>query len=111
MKSITDLQTRRKSIAKAINGIHSMRKGTLNATNRKVVHKNGDVVTKGPYYALTSKDSHGKTLTTSVSADELPLLQKEVDNYKEFRRLVGDYIEVCENIALLKGTRDDTKKN
>ncbi|GHU61048.1 hypothetical protein AGMMS49983_00010 [Clostridia bacterium] len=108
--NIKTLQAKRSAIAKEIDGIHSMRKGTLNPFHQKVTHKNGEVVLKGSYYVLTRKEEGGKTITQSIPAKDMPRIQQEVDNYKEFRRLTEEYVRVCESISLLS-EGDDTKKN
>jgi hypothetical protein len=111
MSKKIDLYAKRRAIANKIDEIHSMRKGTLNSMHQKVAHKNGEVVMKGPYYVLTRKEPGGKTRTQSISAQNLPRIQQEVDNYKKFRQLTNEYIEVCESISLLEEGNDNTKKN
>jgi hypothetical protein len=110
MPNRTDLNTKRKNIARKIEGITSMRKGTLNSMYQKVTHKNGETVMKGPYYVLTRKESGGKTITKSIPVKDVPNIQQEVDNYKEFRRLTDEYVEICEKISIL-AEDNDTKKN
>jgi hypothetical protein len=111
MSKSSSLYTKRGNIAKAIGEIHSMRKGSLNSWKQKVVHKDGEVAMKGPYYALTKKDPGGKTITQSIPANDVPRIRQEVENYKEFRRLTDEYIEVCEGIAMLESEGGDAKKN
>jgi hypothetical protein len=105
------LATRRTEILACIEDIQSMRKGVLNTTYKKVAHKNGEVVSKGPYYILSWKGPGNKTESEAIAAKDAPHVQKEVDNYKQFRRLTEEYIEVCEQLSLLKEAGDDTKKN
>jgi hypothetical protein len=99
------------NVAKAIGEIHSMRKGSLNSCQQKVVHKDGEVVMKGPYYVLTKKNPGGKTLTQSIPASDVPRIRQEVENYRKFRHLTDEYIDVCESIALLESEDNDAKKN
>ena len=111
MSDFSRLATRRSEIASEINRIESMRKGTLNAQYQKVRHKNGDVVEKGPYFVLTRKSAGGKTVSRSIPAKDAPRIQAEVDNYKRFRDLSDEYVDVCEKISILADGGDEGKKN
>ncbi|MCL2768423.1 MAG: hypothetical protein FWE49_06845 [Synergistaceae bacterium] len=111
MSALSYLATRRSEIASEISGIESMRKGTLNAQYQQVKHKNGDVVQKGPYFVLTRKSAGGKTVSKSISAKDAPRVQAEVDNYKRFRDLSEEYVDVCEKLSILTDSDDEGKKN
>jgi hypothetical protein len=90
-----------------------MRKGTLNATYTKVTHKDGEVAVRGPYYKLSRKGKGNKTLSWSVSTEGAEHVQAEVDNYRRFRQLADEFVEVCEKISLLSQAQpqNDAKKN
>jgi hypothetical protein len=112
MKTLTTLIARRMKIADEIKDIKSMRKGSLSSKYQKVTHKNGETVEKGPYYVLTKKASGGKTISQPIPAADAPYVQDEVDNYKKFRQLSDEYIEVCEEISILTNKDgDEGKKN
>jgi ABC-type sugar transport system ATPase subunit len=113
MSETAELSVRREAILKEIGEIQIMRKGVLNAIYQKVTHKDGEVVVRGPYYKLSRKGENNKTLSWSVPKDRVERVQEEVDNYRRFRRLAEEYVEVCEEMALLEGpqSRDDAKKN
>jgi hypothetical protein len=111
MSKLSKLYAKRGHVAKSIGEIHRMRKGSLNSFRQKVVHQDGEVVMKGPYYTLTKKVSGGKTITQSIPASDVPRIRQEVENYKKFRSLADEYIEVCEGIALLESGDGDAKKN
>lgn len=109
---LAELAARRCEIVEEISGIQRMRKGVLNATYQKVAHKNGEVAVKGPYYVLSRKGAGGKTVSRSVPAAEAPRVQQEVDNYKRFRKLSDEFVEICEKVSVLNGTaEDECKKN
>jgi hypothetical protein len=112
MVSIAQLASRRTEIINEISEIRSMRKGVLNTKFQRVTHKNGETVEKGPYYELTKKGAGGKTIAQSVPIKDAGYVQAEVDNYKRFRQLSDEYIDVCEQISLLSGqSEDEGKKN
>ena len=85
----------------------------LNHKYQKIKLKSGDVATKGPYYVLTKKGAGNKTVSESVPAADAAHVQCEVDNYKRFRELSDEYVEVCEEISLIKhgsASEDEVKK-
>ena len=107
----TRLSERRKEIIAEIEDIQSMRKGVLNTTYQKVTHKDGEVATKGPYYVLSRKGKGNKTVSKTIPAKDASRVQEDVDNYKRFRQLTDEYVDVCERLSLLKEEDGDTKKN
>jgi hypothetical protein len=97
--NINDYEKERTEALKKISGIKSMRKGVLNEYHVPVNLKNGETVKRGPYYVLSSKGPKGKTKSESVPAHEAKRMKTETENYKEFRRLSEEYIEICERIS------------
>ena len=111
MANLFELSARRSEIVYKINGIRSMRKGVMNSKYQSVKHKNGEIVQKGPYYVLTKKASGGKTVSLAIPAKDAPYIREEVDNYKMFRELADEYVDVCEKISLLqRDSQDEVKK-
>ena len=110
MPDLTRLVAKRSEIMGRMSDIKSMRKGVLNAKYQKVKHQDGEVAVKGPYYVLTKKAPGGKTISESIPARDASCIQKEVDNYKRFRQLSDEYVDVCEKIAILTDSNDDVKK-
>jgi hypothetical protein len=111
MPTKTQLNNKRLKIIDKISRIETMRKGSLNEKYNKTLNKKGEESRTGPYYVLTSKGPGNKTVSISVPATDASRVHQDVDNYREFRRLTDEYIEVCEDIALQKGEGDDVKKN
>jgi len=112
MATLFELSARRSEIVYKINGIRSMRKGVMNAKYQNVKHKNGEIVRKGPYYVLTKKAPGGKTVSLAIPAKDAPYIREEVDNYKMFRELADEYVDVCEKISLFQedDSQDEVKK-
>jgi len=111
MSSTDQLAERRLEIIGEMTGIKSMRKGVLNTKYQKVKRKNGEVVKKGPYYEITKKGAGGRTIARSISAKDAEHIKSEVDNYKRFRQLSDEYIDVCEQLSCAAGVEDECKKN
>jgi hypothetical protein len=97
--SNNDYEKERVIILNKMSAIKSMRKGVLNEYYVPVNLKNGETVKRGPYYVLSSKGSKGKTKSESVPAHEAKRIKTETENYKEFRRLSEEYVEICEQIS------------
>jgi hypothetical protein len=102
-----DYEKKRARIIDKISDIKSMRKGVLNEYYVPVNLKNGETVKRGPYYVLSSKGSKGKTKSESVSAHEAGRVKTETGNYKEFRRLTEEYVEICEQISKMPKEAED----
>jgi hypothetical protein len=111
MATKTQLNARRLKIIDEMARIETMRKGSLNEKYNKTVNKNGEESRTGPYYVLTSKGIGNKTVSVSVSAAAVARVRQDVDNYREFRRLSDEYVEICGDIALKEGEDNDAKKN
>jgi hypothetical protein len=108
MSNILQLLTRRKEIIGEMNEIKTMRKGVLITKHQKVKHKNGNVVVKGPYYELTKKGPGGKTIAQSIPVKDAGHIQSEVDNYKNFRQLSDEYVDICEKISIINDSDTDS---
>ena len=98
--NLQQLISRRKQICDAISEIPSMRRGTLNEVFRHQKLKDGTVATRGPFYNIIIKVGT-KTVTTAIPKKDLDQIRREVQNYKAFRALSDEYIDVCEQISLL----------
>jgi len=111
MPEIYQLATRRQEIVEEIDTIKSMRKGTLNTRYNKVTNKKGEEVLNGPYYVLTKKGVGNKTISEPIPATVAPRVQEEVENYKRFKQLADEYMEVCEKLSQFSDAEDEGKKN
>jgi hypothetical protein len=109
--TLPQLMERRVQICNDIAGITSMRRGTLNKIYRQQKLKDGTIAQRGPFYNITTKADKNKTVTTAVPKKNLGKVRNEVDNYKNFRNLSEEYIDVCEKISLLTTGDDEVKKN
>jgi len=111
MPELYQLAARRREIVEEIGSIRSMRKGTLNERYNKVTNKKGEEVLNGPYFVLTKKGAGNKTLSEPIPAPDAPRVQMEVDNYKRFRQLADEYMDVCEKLSQFAANDDEGKKN
>ena len=111
MTTQSQLEGKRLEILEKMGCIATMRKGSLNSKYNENVNKQGQVSKAGPYYVLTGKGPGNKTVSKSIPAKDAPRVQQEVDNYKQFRQLSDEYIEICERLALLEEAGEGAKKN
>jgi hypothetical protein len=111
MKELSQLAARRQEIVIEIDSIKSMKKGTLNTKYNKVINKNGDEILNGPYYVLTKKGIGNKTVSETITAADASRVQEEVDNYKRFRQLTDEYMDICEELSQFADSEDEGKKN
>lgn len=111
MSSLFQLAVRRHEIIEEIEMIKSMRKGTLNKRYNKVKNKKGEDVLNGPYYVLTKKGAGNKTVSDPIPATDAPRVQEDVENYKRFRQLADEYVDVCERLSQFTNDEDEGKKN
>jgi RNase P/RNase MRP subunit p30 len=98
---LTQLLERKNRLSEAMAGIKSMRRGTLNEVYHRQKLKDGTEVMRGPFYNITTKSGKNKTVTVAVPKKDIDLVRKEVQNYKDFRASVDEYIDVCERISML----------
>ena len=110
-KSFSSLATRRVQICNEIFEIESMRRGNLNEFYYDQKLKNGTVAKRGPFYNITMKGVNGKTVSKSVSKKDVDKIRSEVDNYRRFRELTNEYVDICEEISLHSENEDEAKKN
>jgi len=111
MSELIKLDARRQEIIIEIGSIRSMKKGTLNEKYNRVTNKNGEEILNGPYYVLTKKGVGNKTISENVIAEEASRVQEEVDNYKRFKQLTDEYMDICEKLSQFVGSEDEGKKN
>jgi hypothetical protein len=111
MPELFKLTARRCEIVEEIDMIKSMRKGTLNERYNRVTNKKGEEVLNGPYYVLTKKGTGNKTVSEPIPATDAPRVKEEVDNYKRFRQLADEYMDVCERLSQFATAEDEGKKN
>lgn len=111
MPSLKSLISRRVQICNEIARITTMRRGNFNEFYYEQELKNGATAKRGPFYNVTVKGEKGKTITKSVPKKDAEQVRGEVDNYRKFRELSDEYIDVCEKISLLSDSDDEAKKN
>jgi len=109
--SLPQLLQRRIEICNAIADIKTMRRGSFNEFYYNETRKDGSVARRGPFFNVTVAGDKNKTKSRSVPKRDADRVKAEVENYRKFRELSEEYIDVCENISVLTHNDDEAKKN
>ena len=104
IKKITQWQTRIRQIKDRLGNLEDMRPGSLseqynicgNPTCRCKDQKNPRK--HGPYYQL-SYTHKGKSTTEFVKMDRVAEVSRELENYREFKSLMEEWVELSVKIA------------
>ena len=107
MPRFESLERKRRQLLAQIAQIRSLRRGSLN----KRFNVCGKPLCRckakppklhGPYFFITTK-VQGKTRCTYIEdRSRLPLLREQLRAHQRFRRLMQDFVGVCEQIAELE---------
>jgi hypothetical protein len=101
---LTELQTRRARLREDLSAVGDFRPGSLSAVMRRCGKANCACADPahpghGPQHLLTKKVD-GKTVTVHLRpGPELAKARVEVDNYKRFKQMVDELIDVNEAIC------------
>lgn len=63
----------------------------------------------GPYYQLSFNLGKGKHTTAFIKNEYLPTIQKELSNYKLFKKLIEEWVTIEINLSKMK--RESSKQS
>ena len=102
MKEIKTLEKRRREILKEIEGIRSMRKGSVTEQYVEAPIKGKEEpVLRGPYWVYTRKEK-GKTVSQRLRVDQAQRYREEVEAYHRFQKLSNEYAEITVSLGELE---------
>lgn len=106
---IDQLSAERDDLLQQLKALDRLRRGTL---SRQVYSKKqaGQTRTQGPYYTLQAFHK-GKKFSQRISAERAELVQRQVDNFKQFQALADQCITLTDQITQLAEPMADSKKN
>jgi hypothetical protein len=106
---LNQLSAQRDAVLKEMQSIDRMRRGTL---SRQVFSKKDSQGqhAQGPYFVLQSFHE-GEKSSRRIPADQAPLVQKQVDNFKRFEELADQCITLTDQMTQLAGEPSQCKKN
>jgi len=109
------IDKRRREVLEEMSRINTMRKGVVSDRVITTTLKSGEEKVNGPYYTLTYKGPKGKTVGYSIPSDNVEFIKSETENYKLFRELSDEYVQLCEEQSKLMTPSDveadKSKKN
>jgi hypothetical protein len=98
-KDIKDIEQRRQQLLTAITEIGEMRPGSLVQRHRRCGKVNCHCAESGDAghsdWILT-RGVGGKTMTKSIPVEAVERTQAQIREYRRFREMVGEFVEVCE---------------
>ena len=103
MTNPTSLPPRVAELSAALSQPRAMRRGSVNERRMKCgqAHcacQRDPEARHGPYYTLTQATG-GKTRSRYVAATQVPVLRRQIEAGREFRRQSGAYWKACEQWA------------
>jgi hypothetical protein len=102
-----DKASERLDLLRQMGAITRMRRGTVNVQSFTKRHKDGSVVTQGPYF-LYSRTEHRRSYSQRIPQDAVERYRTETENCRRFKELAQQYIRVCEGLTEQSG---EGKKN
>ena len=103
--SFPQLLNRRIEICNEIANIKTMRRGSFNEFYYNETRKDGSLARRGPFYNVTVAGKKNKTKSRSVPKKDAERVKAEVENYRKFRELTEEYIDVCDQHSSLYSKR------
>jgi hypothetical protein len=99
--TIEEIEARREAIVSEMCAIRSMRRGTINEQFLNIAGDKGKKrgIQLGPYYVLSRREG-GRTVSRRLSrGEELQQAQRDVEEYKRFVGLCGEFEELTEQLG------------
>ncbi len=104
--SLDSLLQQRDLVLKDMQAIDSLRRGSLS----KQFFKSGSGQSaQGPYFVLQGF-FHGKKFNERIPASQAPVVQQQVDNYRQFQHLAEEYVTLSDQITRMGSRSADSKK-
>jgi len=102
-----NLHKRRQQILNEMAQIRTMRQGQLSKHYLNKKDDDGEITRYGPYYLWQSwreekqRDGSSRVRKQSVRVSNTKKIKQELDNYKKFKKLAREFMDVTEKITLL----------
>ena len=111
----TKMQTRIKKIQQCLAALGEMRPGSLSKQFNVCGNPDcrckdqGNPKKHGPYFQL-SYSHKGKSTTEFVKEENLSAVEQQISNYREFKKLVEEWVDLSVEIAKLRKKNAIEKK-
>jgi len=107
--SVDDLLKQRESVLLHMKAVVRLRRGSLSTQFFKARPTKG-AGPRGPYYVLQGF-FHGKKFSERVPPDQAAQVQQDVENYRRFQALAGEFVTLSDQITRQQDQPADLKKN
>ena len=101
-KTLSDYPTlalHRQTLLQQLSGLQQLRRGSLTEQFLLVKRKDGSRVKRGPYPLLTRKEGQ-KTVSRRLTDPELlPLYRQQIQAMRQFERVIGQLVQVGEQLS------------
>jgi len=104
--SLDSLLQQRDLVLKDMQAIDSLRRGTL---SKQFFKAGSGQSAQGPYFVLQGF-FHGKKFNERIPASEAPVVQEQVDNYRQFQHLAEEYVTLSDQITRMGSQSAESKK-
>jgi hypothetical protein len=104
MDRIKEIDKMRKHILQEMEGIRSMRRGSVNEQFLKVPHKGKkEPVLRGPYYVFSRHEKGKGTKSYRLtSTEDVDKARRDIEAHKRFQELCREYEELTEEFGRLE---------
>src|SRR5262249_42472374 len=104
------LELRRQGLLQQLSRIQQIRRGSLTQQYFTVKRKDGSNVKRGPYPLLTRKEGP-KTVSQRLSDPQLlALYRRQIEGMRQFEKVVGQLVQVGEQLSDLAVAEQVQKK-
>jgi len=104
MDRIKEIDKRRRQILREMEGIRSMRRGSVNEQFLRVPHKGKkEPVVRGPYYVFSRHEKGKGTRSYRLtSPEEVEQARRDVESHRRFRELCREYEELTQELGRME---------
>ena len=102
--SSSQLEQRREQILQQMGAIDRLRRGSLSRQFFKQ-HRAGSKNPQGPYYVLQGY-IQGQKFSERVPAEQAPQIEPLVANYKRFRELINEWVDLAVELERAERAQD-----
>ncbi|MCG6553807.1 MAG: hypothetical protein L7F77_15900 [Candidatus Magnetominusculus sp. LBB02] len=111
MDRIEEIENRRKGVLSEMDGIRSMKRGTINKQYLKVPVKGADEPkVRGPYYVLSRREGSLTVSERLTNAEQLEQARRDIAAHHKFTDLCKEYEVLTEKLGVLE-RNGNVKKN
>ena len=106
---INSLLLEKQKIIDQIQQIEDLQKAKLSEQYFVKINSQGREVKHGPYYNL-QRWINGKNQTVRINRNQIEPYHKAIIGYETFKQLCDQFVDVCEQITLLRREAEQTSK-